>query len=96
VNKLPIDIDTPVSGFSGYRVLVTGGCGFIGSHLVEALVAQGADVFVMDNLQAGTQDNLRSVADRISVLLGDVRDPVFVQEAVSRSAPQLTRQCLAP
>jgi len=47
------------------RVLVTGGAGFIGSHIVDALVAKGADVTVADNLSTGLADNLQSVADRI-------------------------------
>lgn len=41
------------------RVLVTGGAGFVGSHLVSALVAQGEDVTVLDNLSAGRQENLQ-------------------------------------
>ena len=46
--------------FSGSRVLITGGAGFIGSHLAEALVQLGAQVIVLDDLSGGTRDNLRS------------------------------------
>ncbi len=70
------------------RVLVTGGCGFIGSHLVEELVARGAIVWVLDNLQAGTPSNLTSVRDRINLMLGDVRDPSCVKHVVGLSRPR--------
>ena len=56
------------------NVLVTGGAGFIGSHLVEALVSQGCDVAVLDNLSSGSLANLRSVKDRITFHKGDIRD----------------------
>ena len=46
---------------SGERVLVTGGAGFIGSNLVKALVANGCDVTVLDNLSSGHQVNLAAV-----------------------------------
>lgn len=49
----------------GRRVVVTGGAGFIGSHLCEALVAEGAEVIAADNLSTGSRDNLAAVADRM-------------------------------
>lgn len=55
--------------------LVTGGAGFIGSHLVEALVAQGERVRVLDDFSAGRKENLAGLEDRAEVLEGDVRDP---------------------
>lgn len=53
------------------RFLVTGGCGFIGSHLSEALVADGASVVVIDNLSTGRRQNLPGDAE---LIVGDVRD----------------------
>ena len=41
------------------NVLITGGCGFIGSHLVDAIMRKGANVHVIDNLSAGTAKNLK-------------------------------------
>jgi UDP-glucose 4-epimerase len=55
-------------------VVVTGGAGFIGSHLVERLVGEGAHVTVLDNFQSGTLKNIASVADSVHVVTGDVRD----------------------
>jgi nucleoside-diphosphate-sugar epimerase len=63
------------------RVLVTGGAGFIGSHLVDELVHGGADVVVLDNLATGSLDNLHAVLDRVRLLQGDIRDEAFVGEA---------------
>ena len=48
----------PISSLDGTRVLVTGGAGFIGSHLVEALAARGARVCVVDDLSTGWEENL--------------------------------------
>jgi len=61
------------------RWLVTGGCGFIGSHLVEALLARGDRVRVLDNLSSGRKEN---VSDAAELLLGDVADPQIVARAV--------------
>src|SRR5262245_59143183 len=47
--------------FRGARVLVTGGAGFIGSHLAEALVQLGAAVVVLDDLSGGTRENLAAI-----------------------------------
>jgi UDP-glucose 4-epimerase len=55
-------------------VLVTGGAGFIGSHLVDALVAQGWRVRVLDNLSSGKRENLAASAAAIEFVEGDVRD----------------------
>ena len=63
-------------------VLVTGGAGFIGSHSVDALLAQGARVRVLDNLSTGSLDNLRQVRDRIEFIDGDIRDPATVTAAL--------------
>ncbi len=54
--------------------LVTGGAGFIGSHIVEGLVERGERVRVLDNLSTGKKDNLASVLDRIEFVEGDIRD----------------------
>jgi UDP-glucose 4-epimerase len=54
------------------RALVTGGAGFIGSHLVEALVARGDDVTVIDDCRNGSQENLASVTGRIALVDADV------------------------
>lgn len=63
-------------------VLVTGGAGFIGSHLVEALVARGDRVRVLDNFATGKRLNLASVQDRFALYEGDLRDADFVAAAV--------------
>jgi UDP-glucose 4-epimerase len=57
------------------KYLVTGGSGFIGSHITEALVAQGHNVVVLDNLSTGHTENLSKVWSRIEFIEGDVRDP---------------------
>ncbi len=67
--------------WSGMPVLVTGGAGFIGSHLVDHLVARGARVRVLDNLQAGSEKNL-AARDQIDLRIADLRDPDPVAGAV--------------
>ena len=57
------------------RVLVTGGAGFIGSHLVNRLVRDGYQVRVVDNLVTGFRHNLDDVAGDIEFVLGDITDP---------------------
>lgn len=63
--------------------LVTGGAGFIGSHLVEALLARGDRVRVLDNLSSGYVDNLAGVIDRVEFVEGDIREGGVVQEATA-------------
>lgn len=57
------------------KSLVTGGAGFIGSHLVEQLLRRGDVVRVLDDLSTGKKSNLASVIDRVEFIEGDVRDP---------------------
>lgn len=59
--------------------LVTGGAGFIGSHLVEGLLAQGLQVRVIDNFSTGKLDNLAGVLSRIELVQGDIRDSALLQ-----------------
>src|SRR5262245_47166098 len=65
------------------RCLVTGGAGFIGSHLVEALLAYGHQVRVLDNLSTGELENLEAVRDEIEWVPGDVTDPKAVRGAMA-------------
>ncbi len=62
--------------------LVTGGAGFIGSHLVEALLAHGDRVRVFDNFSTGSWDNLEAVRDRVEVVVGDLTDATTVRSAM--------------
>lgn len=63
--------------------LVTGGAGFIGSHLVEALLAQGQQVRVLDNLSTGRRANLAGVMDQIEFVEGTIEDQATVARAVA-------------
>ena len=62
--------------------LVTGGAGFIGSHLVHRLVADGHRVRVIDNLSTGARENLAALDGRIEFLEGDIREPAASAAAV--------------
>lgn len=62
--------------------LVTGGAGFVGSHLVDALVARGDRVRVLDDLSTGREANLERVHGRVAFLRGDIRDPRILRQAV--------------
>ncbi|WP_456367001.1 NAD-dependent epimerase/dehydratase family protein [Thermococcus sp.] len=66
------------------RVLVTGGAGFIGSHLVDALMETGNEVRVLDDLSAGSLDNIKRWLnnERFEFIKGDMRDSGTVKEAV--------------
>ncbi len=62
--------------------LVTGGAGFIGSHLTERLVAQGHSVRVLDNFSTGKRHNLQSVSHAIELVEGDIADPLQCRDAM--------------
>jgi nucleoside-diphosphate-sugar epimerase len=63
--------------------LVTGGAGFIGSNLVDALLARGERVRVLDNFATGREENVRDFADRIELVRGDIRDEAAVDRTVA-------------
>ena len=60
------------------KFLVTGGAGFIGSHIVDALIKNGDKVKVIDDFSSGARENLEGVADKIELTEGDIRDKVVV------------------
>ena len=62
--------------------LITGGAGFIGSNLAEALIRDGERVRIFDNFTTGTLDNLAAVRDRVEVVEGDLRDFDAVRQAM--------------
>ena len=68
------------------KILVTGGAGFIGSHVVDAYVAAGHEVAVLDNLSTGREDNVNPAAQLHRV---DIRDLGQVQEAIAAFKPQV-------
>lgn len=70
-----------IRSYTRERVLVTGGASFIGSHLVELLVAQGAEVVVADDFSSGSRCHLDEVASEIEILEGDLREPAVAQRA---------------
>jgi UDP-glucose 4-epimerase len=63
------------------KALVTGGAGFIGSHLVDALLLAGAQVTVLDNLSTGHRSNLTRVLPKINFIKGDIRQRADVEAA---------------
>jgi len=69
------------------RYLVTGGAGFIGSHIVHTLLEQGASVRVLDNFSTGKRENIEALTrqfngNQLEILEGDVRDASRVEEAL--------------
>ena len=62
------------------RVLVTGGAGFIGSNIVEALVKRGHKVIVLDNFFMGKRENLREISDKIELVEGSITDENLINK----------------
>jgi UDP-glucose 4-epimerase len=64
------------------KVFITGGAGFIGSHLCDVLVAEGKEVTILDNLSTGSKKNIEHLNDKINVCVGDIRDQKLVESLV--------------
>ncbi|MEN8219201.1 MAG: SDR family NAD(P)-dependent oxidoreductase [Pseudomonadota bacterium] len=64
------------------NILVTGGAGFVGSHLVDALINQGYNLRVLDNFSTGQWENLTHNNDKLEIIKGDVRDLESVMAAI--------------
>ncbi|MDA0334987.1 MAG: SDR family oxidoreductase [bacterium] len=75
------------------RVLVTGGAGFIGSHLCRRLVADGHEVRALDNLSSGKRSNLGDVD--VDLMVGDLRDPSTAAHAVEDAEQILHHAAIA-
>ena len=67
------------------RAFITGGAGFIGSHLADALIARGDEVTILDNLSTGTLKNLIGVVEKIEFNEGDIRDQALVEKLTQGS-----------
>ena len=67
------------------KYLITGGAGFIGSHLVEKLIARGDQVVVFDNLSTGSAINLSGIQQKITFQEGNILDKTEIHKLVSES-----------
>ena len=67
------------------RILLTGGAGFIGSHLADHYVAKGDQVTILDNFSTGSQENIAHLADKVTTVDGDIRN-VDVIEKLTKDA----------
>ena len=67
------------------RVFITGGAGFIGSHLCDALISRGDEVTILDNLSTGSHENIAHLKGKIEVIQGDIRDKALVDSLVDNS-----------
>ena len=65
------------------RFFITGGAGFIGSHLCDALLKEGHQVSILDNMSTGSAANIAHIKDQIEIHQGDIRDAVLVEKAMA-------------
>jgi UDP-glucose 4-epimerase len=67
------------------KYLITGGAGFIGSHVAESLISRGDQVVVFDNLSTGSTNNLAGIGEKINFEQGNILDKVAIDKLVSES-----------
>jgi UDP-glucose 4-epimerase len=67
------------------RVFITGGAGFIGSHLADACIARGDEVTILDNMSTGSRANIAHLEGKVTTHEGDIRDKHLVEKLVSDS-----------
>jgi len=65
------------------RVFITGGAGFIGSHLTDALIARGDEVTILDNLTTGSATNIAHLDGKIELIQGDIRDAALIEKLMA-------------
>jgi UDP-glucose 4-epimerase len=64
------------------RVLITGGAGFIGSHLADALIARGDNVVALDNFSTGSTANIKHITKNFEIIDGDIRNTELINETI--------------
>ena len=64
------------------KVLITGGAGFIGSHLCDTLIGEGKEVTILDNLSTGSEKNIAHLGGKIRVIQGDIRNQDLVESLI--------------
>ena len=64
------------------RVLVTGGAGFIGSHLADALIARGDQVVALDNFSTGSTANIKHITKNFEIIDGDIRNVDLINDTI--------------
>ena len=62
------------------RAFITGGAGFIGSHLADALIARGDSITILDNLSTGSKENIAHILDKVTFVEGDIRNQDLVEQ----------------
>ena len=67
------------------RALITGGAGFIGSHLADALIARGDSVTILDNMSTGSMANIAHLQGKVEIHEGDIRDKALVENLIENS-----------
>jgi UDP-glucose 4-epimerase len=64
------------------RILITGGAGFIGSHLADALIARGDQVVALDNFSTGSTSNIKHITKNFEIIDGDIRDANLINDII--------------
>ena len=67
------------------RAFITGGAGFIGSHLADALIARGDSVTILDNMSTGSKKNIAHLEGKATIVEGDIRDKALVEKLIAES-----------
>jgi UDP-glucose 4-epimerase len=67
------------------RVFITGGAGFIGSHVADACIARGDEVTILDNMSTGSRANIAHLEGKVTIYEGDIRDKDLVEKLVGDS-----------
>ena len=67
------------------HAFITGGAGFIGSHLADALIARGDSVTILDNMSTGSKKNIAHLEGKATIIEGDIRDKALVEKLIAES-----------